>query len=405
MLSDENRAKLDSIVQQMAQKNAPIGDVQAIVADFKQKFDTPDVQAQQQAQGGSFWDRIKTNFSNDPVFGAIGNFFTGAAKGAGSTVVGAMDLAKKIPGGEGVVNAITSPEIQAQMKAQTKTEGTAQAVGAGAEQIAEYFAPGAAEKFAIKGFEGVIDAAKLAERFGPKACPILDSIAKILGTGVVTGASTAGVTAIQTGGDTSQITGSGIAGFLGGATAKALEFAAPGISKYLERANLKMTPTQKMNLAPKIEGIVAETSKLKSMTPTGRYSEITGVWKKMENTLQTFLQKGPAKDVVAPTKELMSSLENLKIKYQASDVSDLQAAAKQIDDAISRLKVYGDNIPLSRLNNLKRSVFDSAYNAAGNKVLDFVEHDIGNTYREAIERYTKGMTLNGVDICTFNKQY
>ena len=41
MLNDDNRKKLDDIVSQMAAQNAPQADVQAIVDDFKSKYDTP----------------------------------------------------------------------------------------------------------------------------------------------------------------------------------------------------------------------------------------------------------------------------------------------------------------------------------------------------------------------------
>jgi hypothetical protein len=51
MLKDKDRLKLDSIVMELANQNAPIADVQAIVEDFKSKYDVPEQQPQGQRVG------------------------------------------------------------------------------------------------------------------------------------------------------------------------------------------------------------------------------------------------------------------------------------------------------------------------------------------------------------------
>jgi hypothetical protein len=46
------------------------------------------------------------------------------------------------------------------------------------------------------------------------------------------------------------------------------------------------------------------------------------------------------------------------------------------------------------LNNYKREVYKNAYNKAGEKVIDYVEHDIGDIARVAIEKATVNKTID-----------
>ena len=56
---------------------------------------------------------------------------------------------------------------------------------------------------------------------------------------------------------------------------------------------------------------------------------------------------------------------------------------------------YREKIPLSRLNPLKRSTYQNAYNQAGDKVIDDVEFYIGDLFKTAIEKATKGLKITG----------
>ncbi len=188
------------------------------------------------------------------------------------------------------------------------------------------------------------------------------------------------------------------------------------ISDSIQEASLKLTPTQKVNLGDKLTEVKNYLSENNiTGNPETRFQKITTDFNAKEDSLQNFLQTD-AKDNVVPTKTLIDRLNNLKIKYSAGDVADLGAAGKQIDSAISRLSGYGNEIPTARLNNLKRSVFKEAYNGAGNKVLDWVENDIGNVYYDAIKENlangtvgvsgeNKPLLIDGKPIEKFNKDY
>jgi hypothetical protein len=64
-----------------------------------------------------------------------------------------------------------------------------------------------------------------------------------------------------------------------------------------------------------------------------------------------------------------------------------------------------DMVPPLNVNKLKRSSYGSAYNDAGNKVLDDVMHDVGDVFRKNIEDATEGLQIAGKDIAGFNQEY
>lgn len=130
-----------------------------------------------------------TQPKNGGILGAVGGFLKGVAKGAGSTIAGAEKLGGKII--EAPIRALGGkpPELkgvfqQFKEKGTFTPEGTAQKVGFGAEQIAEYLLPGLAPTKAIKVGAG---ASKLAK---------VGAATARLG---VTAAETAGRSAIQKG--------------------------------------------------------------------------------------------------------------------------------------------------------------------------------------------------------------
>lgn len=217
--------------------------------------------------------------------------------------------------------------------------------------------------------------------------PKVQSTLKAVDTGVQTIASPV-TTAVDT--------------IVGKATGLAEDF-----SRNLEETNLRLTPAQKAKLGSRLQDVVDWTrTNLKAGTPEERYAQATDIYNAKEDTLQSVLQN-EAQDNVVSTQQLEDRLNNLKIKYSASDVADLEQAGKQIDSAIKRLGAYGDEVPVPRLNNLKRDIFSSAYNKAGDKVLDWVEHDIGDVYKGAIEENlgNSNIKVDGKPIADFNKDY
>jgi hypothetical protein len=175
-------------------------------------------------------------------------------------------------------------------------------------------------------------------------------------------------------------------------------------SRRLEQASLRMTPTEKRALGSRLKETVDFLSEKKIVgTPQMRYDKVTEIYNDAESTLQTFLTKD-AKDRFVNKQALLETVENLKGKFQSH--RDALAIENQLDDFKKLLESkYEDAIPVDRLNQLKRSTFESAYNKAGSKVLDDVEFAIGDTLKESIEAATDGLKINGQSIGQFNKEY
>lgn len=172
----------------------------------------------------------------------------------------------------------------------------------------------------------------------------------------------------------------------------------------LEESSLRLTPTQKTNLGARLNDIVDyNTNNGITGSPAERLTKIDGKLDTYENKFQNFLQND-AKGVTVPKETVLANLEGLKSQYEGE--RDVIQIEKQIDEVKDLIKTrYPDDIPVDKLNTLKRSTFKNAYNNAGNKVLDTVEHDIGNVLYDNIEKGTNGMTIDGKDIREFNKEY
>lgn len=180
--------------------------------------------------------------------------------------------------------------------------------------------------------------------------------------------------------------------------------ASSGIADSLEKSSLRLTPTQKTNLGSKLQDVVDYNTK-NGITgnPEARYEKITKNYNQMEDTLQKTLDANS--HITVPKDQVISQIEALKNNY-AND-RDVNAIERQIDDAVSVVKRQLDNIPLKNLNELKRSTYSGAYNKAGVKVLDTVEHDIGDVMRSNLnDTLTKNnVTVGGKSLNDFNKDY
>lgn len=176
------------------------------------------------------------------------------------------------------------------------------------------------------------------------------------------------------------------------------------ISDALQEQSLKLTPTQKATLGNKLTDVKNYLSD-NNITgdPETRYKAIEEKYNESESTLQDFLTN-KAKDVVVDKNQLIDQFNSIKNDYKLD--RDSGAINKQIDEAISTVKSnFPDKIPVADLNTFKRSTYAGAYNKAGSKILDDVEHDIGDKSRQAIEDATDGMKINGKSLGNFNKEY
>ncbi len=180
--------------------------------------------------------------------------------------------------------------------------------------------------------------------------------------------------------------------------------AALAMSRKLEQMNLRLTPVQKQRLGKDLKEVTDYLADKEIVGgPERRFEKVDGLYQQTEEVYQKFLNE-TAKGRTASKEALKQSLEELKLRYQ--DNRDVLAIEKQIDGFIATLdSKYPDQVPLPRLNKLKRTTYQNAYNQAGDKVLDDVEHDIGDVLREAIEGSTKGLKINGKTVREFNLEY
>ena len=216
----------------------------------------------------------------------------------------------------------------------------------------------------------------------------------------------------------------GFATILGGATGGLLEGAGLGLekltggakelSKELEQQTFKLTPAQKTKLGSKLDDITKfSTENIPSGSPDKRFSYADDLYEHYEEQLQKALQEkvsiaGGRTDISKFTvnrNDFIKQLESIKSEYQYD--RDFGAINKQIDGAINTIKSQYPNgiIPVDKLNIFKRSTYKNAYNQAGDKVLDTVEHEIGDRARVAIEKATEGLEVGGKTVGEFNKEY
>ena len=188
---------------------------------------------------------------------------------------------------------------------------------------------------------------------------------------------------------------------------KLLEVGLPKISKILEKSTLRLTTNQKQNMAKQIEGASEYLNKNKIVgTPQQRLAKIRLKYNETEDILQSWLKKGEAAGTTVNKKTLIEQLKAISKKYEnVGKVVDINVLEKQIAERIKNLERLPDEIPTWMLNNTKRQVYNNAYNKAGNKVLDYVEKDIGDVLRINIENSTGGLLIEGKAIEVFNKEY
>jgi hypothetical protein len=176
------------------------------------------------------------------------------------------------------------------------------------------------------------------------------------------------------------------------------------LSDSLQQASLKLTPTQISNLGSKLTDVKNYLSDNKiTGNPETRLEKIDTKYNEAEDNMQNFLTND-AKDSVIDKPTLLQNLDNIKNDYKFD--RDSKAIGNQIDEAKQTIQDnFPDKIPAADLNVFKRSTYAGAYNKAGSKVLDSVEHDIGDTTYKAIQDSVAGKTINGKSMADFNKEY
>jgi hypothetical protein len=185
---------------------------------------------------------------------------------------------------------------------------------------------------------------------------------------------------------------------------KAAQSTFPWVARTLEKSNLRLSPAIKRELGGKIDEITDFLAQKKIIgTPPQRFEKATIMYDKAEDALDSFFGS-IAKGHGIKKESIVRGFQSLKGQYKND--RDSAVINRQIDSAIKAIKQnQGDVIPYKNLNQFKRSTYKNAYNQAGDKVLDDVEHAIGDVARQQLEEGLKGLKIGGQSFEEFNRQY
>lgn len=147
----------------------------------------------------------------EPIASPIRDVLKGAVKGIGSTLFGVGKLAGKASEKIGLGGMV--PDVLKGEKPQIlEPRGTAQKIGFGTEQAAEFLIPvGNTLKVATKGGMVLAEGAKILGA-GEKATKLATTLGKVLTESAISGTEFAGKTALQTGGNIEDTKTAGIVG-------------------------------------------------------------------------------------------------------------------------------------------------------------------------------------------------
>lgn len=338
---------------------------------------------QDTSPGGNLLGQLKS------PLGPVSDIGKGIVKSGASTIQGLVNIGSGI--GSFIKQKVfgAKPEVAPQVFSpeSLQTQNIYETIGKISGDIAQFFIPAGMEKEAITSLDKMIDTAKLAEKFGPEAAKTIQTILKVVSSGLVTGASTQAVSEAQTGGQAGL--GYGLAGFAGGAGAKALEIFGPGFAKAIEKANFKLTPSQETKLASKIEAgssFIADNKILGSEAT--KYQKLSTI----NNQLEEAMQASIGNEVKVSKTQLIDEIKNAPEKFKTEDPAIYQEAKNDAEKAIKTLQeTAGDEVGLNDVLSGKRSYGQRAFGKAtaqvkGSTVVSEGDYAIEQAYQNTLEK-------------------
>jgi hypothetical protein len=365
----------------------------AVEAKMTQPTQQPEAKVETTPQGPSISSKAKDALSK--AYGVVSKFFKakkefsqGSAKEVAKEVVNAVNIIDRYNPGSMLGRLITGKEERDIPTDALEPRTPFEKAGAITAQVAGLAVP----------VGGQLKAAAGAGRLAKTAIGAANVARDVAQAGVMT--------KLQTGDTEQALDTAKMTAIISPVAAKAF----PAVSNWLQKSSLRLTPAMKEKLGTKLDDVVGYLNQKKIVgTPTGRFAKVEKIVEDTETKLQSFLS-GPAKNVTVDKKSLISDLNKIKAKYKGE--RDSSAIYRQIDEAVGNIQAdFGSKVSLKELNKFKRSTYKNAYNRAGDKVLDFVEHDIGDTVRRTMEKKLdaaakgKGISIDGVKLGDFNREY
>lgn len=184
----------------------------------------------------------------------------------------------------------------------------------------------------------------------------------------------------------------------------------PKLSQALQKSMLRMTPAEKTKMNPKkLEEALtyAEALPLRG-TPSMRYSQNLKRIEDMEWGIQQTLKQADDMGISAGGKNILGDLDALAGEL-SKDSANAPTIIRQIEEAANNIfRQYPDgNIPLSRLNDLKRSYASGAFDSSGMRLLSDVKYGISEVlYKHVAQELERnGLRIAGATIKDFNSLY
>jgi len=169
-----------------------------------------------------------------------------------------------------------------------------------------------------------------------------------------------------------------------------------GLSKGLEKQNLRLTPNEKRLLGGgKIDDVVNFNSKNKLVgSPEQRLSKVSSILDDFERQVE---KKIAGQKTTFIKDQLKTQLDNIKNNY-ADDLAEAPGVSSKIDSIIKQMDaVSGDSISASRLNKWKRNLWKAAYNPNNGQVVNDALYEAGDVFKTTLDKSVKGLEMINKD--------
>lgn len=197
----------------------------------------------------------------------------------------------------------------------------------------------------------------------------------------------------------------------------------PKLASTLEKSNWRLTKTKEGALLSQAsdeavdaaslvtKNILNETADFMAKqkivgSPLQRFAKVTEKYNQTEDILDKFFGSFSKSAPGIDGNAYIRSLNGLKGAYKGH--RDYNSITRQIDGAVNTVKGIMDKkgrMDYKTFNKFKRTTYENAYNRAGEKVVDGIEHAIGDSARSLLDENLRGLKIAGQSFEKFNHNY